>query len=409
MKRLVRYSLLSAFLSVSSMALTQLPSFAYTVDKVNHVVNVQPGSSPSATTSEVRGAVAYLTSRADKDTLWTLKFAPGKYIMTLQVTSSGLKNTILSSDPAAPAQIIKVAGWDSATSSEYLMKFSYANKVQLNGFEFYGQTSFANGPTAYWPDQGVYFGSSNVVKIDSNKFYNFGNSALRVVTDQRDPVAGVNSFKTLVSNNLFNNVYQTATTSTDKLHGGTAMSTWINNTFVNLRGSVKFASRTPGATTIEFLNNTINGGDHYGLEIDNYQNFTIKGNILQNIKQYGMTIYTNGDGNLMSRGFPWGDNFNISNNSLTNIPYGIRFDHRAFWDGTQNIPKNLVIDGNTFTKITNTTSYTPVIQVTGGAVNGVQITNNKMSQITNKKYYSVIQGSTNLNILNNTVDGSLIK
>jgi len=409
MQKLLRKPVLFSVLAASTLALAQLPSFAYTVDKTNHVVNVTPGTSPSATTTDLRNALGYLTNRADKDVLWTMKFAPGKYVLSAQVMATGLKNTILSSDPNAPAQLIKVAGWDSATSAEYLLYFRMANKVQLNGFEFYGQTSFASNSTAYWPDQGVYFGSGNIVKVDSNKFYNFGNSALRIVTDQRDPVAGVNSFKTQVSNNLFNNIYQTATTSTDSIHGGTALSTWSNNTYVNLRGSAKFASRTPGAQTIEFINNTINGGDHYGLEIDNYNDFKIQGNVFQNIKQYAMTIYTNGGAGLMKSGFPWGDNFNISNNTINNVAYAIRYDHSKFWDGTQNVPKNLVISGNKISNVTNTTSYTPVILVSGGVVNGLQVTNNTLSKITNKKFYSIINGCTNLSITGNTMDGTAVK
>lgn len=400
-RKSIRYSLLSAF----SLLLVQLPSFAYQVDKTNHSVSVSPGTSPAATTSDLRSAMSFLTNRADKDVLWTMNFAPGKYVLTGQITSSGLQNTILKSDPQAPAQLIKMDGWDSATSSEYLMSFRLANKVQLLGFEFYGQTSFANNNNPVWPDQGVYVGSCNIVKVDGNKFFNFGNAALRVVTDARDPVAGVNSFKTQVSNNTFNNIYQTATTSTDKIHGGTAQSTWSNNKFYNLRGSIKFASRTPGAKTIEFVNNTVNGGDHFGLEIDNYNDFTIKGNTFQNIKQYAMTIYTNGSADIMAKGFSWGDNFTIANNTIQNVAYAIRYAHNAFWDGTQNVPQNLVIDGNTISTVTNTTSYVPVIQVAGGIVNGAKITNNKMSGIINKKYISVQQGSTNVIITDNNVDG----
>jgi hypothetical protein len=401
----MKKSFRSALLCASSLAMAQLPSFAYQLDTPNHVVNISPSATPAATTSDVRSAVSFLTKRTDKDVLWTLKFAPGKYILTAQVSSTGLQNTILSSNPKAPAQIMKVDGWNSASSAEYLLSFRMANKVQLNGFEFYGQTKFTSDSNPVWPDQGVYFGSGNIVKVDSNKFYNFGNAALRVVTDAQDPVAGVNSFKTQVSNNTFNNIYQTATTSIDKIHGGTAQSTWNNNSFYNVRGSIKFASRTPGAEKVEFTNNTVNGGDHYGLEIDNYKDFTIKGNTFQNLKQYAMTIYTNGDGNLMSKGFAWGDNFNIANNTIQNVGYAIRYAHNAFWDGTQNIPKNLVIDSNTISSVTNTTSYTPVISVTGGIVDGVQITNNKMSGIINKKYFGVQQGCTNVSILNNLADG----
>lgn len=403
MQKSFRHSLV---VTAFSLLLTQVPSFAYQLDSANHVLNVTPSATPAATTQDLRSALSYLTKRPDKDTTWTMKFAPGKYVLAAQVSSAGLQNTILSSNPEAPAQLIKVNGWDSATSAEYLLSFKMANKIQLLGFEFYGQTDFANSSDSYWPDQGVYLGSCNIVKVDGNKFNNFGNAALRVVTDAHDPVVGVNSFKTLVSNNTFNNIYQTATTATDKLHGGTAQSSWINNTFYNLRGSIKFASRTPGAEKIEFLNNKVNGGDHYGLEIDNYNDFTIKGNTFQNIKQHAMTIYTNGSGALMSKGFPWGDNFTISNNNINNVGYGVRYAHNAFWDGTQNIPKNIIIDSNTFSSVTNTTSYTPVISVTGGIVDGLQVTNNKMSGITNKKYIAVQAGSTNVSVLNNVVDGT---
>jgi len=397
-------SLCVPVLSFVSLLLCQLPSFAYQVDSANRILSVSPGTTPAATTTDLRNAMSYLVNRADKESLWTMKFAPGKYVLSGQVRASNLKNTVLSSSPSEPAQLIKAPTWDDNTSGEYILYFPMANKVQLLGFEFYGHTDFANGNTPDWGDQGVYFGSGNVVKVDSNKFYNFGNAALRVVTDARDPVPGVNSFKTQVSNNLFNNVYQTATTSIDKIHGGTAMSTWKNNTFYNLRGSIKFASRTTGANTIEFVNNMINGADHFGLEINNYSDFKIQGNTFQNIKEYAMTIYTNGDESIMNGGFAWGDNFNISNNTIQNVQFAIRYAHNAFYDGFQNVPKNLVIDNNTISNVTGL-SNTPVVNVVGGIVDGVQLTNNKMSAIASKRYFNVIAGSTNVSILNNIVDG----
>lgn len=406
LRKSFRYSLLS----LCSLALCQLPSFAYQTDTAARTVTVSPSSSPAANTTELRNAFNYLVNRSDKTTPWTLQFKPGKYTLSAQITVSGLQNTIITStDTSNPAKLVKMDGWNSASSAEYLLSIRMGKKVQLLNMEFYGQTSFANGPNPYWPDQGVYFGSCDTVKIDGNKFYNFGNTALRVVTDNRDPVPGVNSFRTLVNNNTFNNIYQTATTSTDNIHGGTALATWSNNTYLNLRGSVKFASRTPGAQSIEFTGNTINGGDHYGLEIDNYTDFKIQNNTLQNIKEYAMTIYTNGSGDVMKSGFPWGDNFNISGNTLTNVGSGIRFDHRAFWDGSQNIPKNLVIDNNTIKQVTTTASYIPVITITGSVVNGVQVTNNKMSAIANKKYINIQSGSTNVNTSGNTADGAAIK
>jgi len=43
--------------------------------------------------------------------------------------------------------------------------------------------------------------------------------------------------------------------------------------------------------------------------------------------------------------------------------------------------------------------------VINGKVNGVKITNNKLSAIASKTYIVVSQGSTNVSILSNLVDG----
>ena len=282
--------------SISILLLSEFifyPVYAYELNKTNFTVTVSSSSDNVATTQDLQKALTYLTNRSDTDNQWTLKLSSEKYFLTRQVSSSGLKNTVItSSDITKPAQLIKDAGWDSAKSGEYLLNLRMCSKLNIISLEFYGQNDFSKSLDGVWPDQGVYIGSCNVVKLDSNKFYNFGNAALRVVTDTRDPVKGVNSFKTHVTHNSFNNFYQTATTSTDTIHGGTAQSTWDNNTFANVRGSIKFASRTPGAKQIDFLNNTINGGDHFGLEINNYSDFSIKGNTFKNIKDVALNIYT---------------------------------------------------------------------------------------------------------------------
>ncbi len=379
----------------SVLVLQASAALAYETDAVNHVVTLTPNTDMNKTTTDMRNALGFLVKRPDKTTQWTLKLNPGQYVLSGQVTTNGLQNTIITSaDLTHPAQLLKKPGWDSATSAEYLLFNSMCQNVQLIGLEFYGQTSFAANADPYWPDQGVYFGSCNVVKVDSNKFFNFGNAALRVATWERDPIAGVDSFKTMVSNNLFNNIYQTSTTVQDNIHGGTNASTWLNNTFVNLRGSVKFASRTGGAGNIEFFNNVINGGDHFGLEINNYSKFNLRGNRISNIKSVAMNIYTGG-----TVDFPWGDNFTIANNIIDTVGRGIRYEHNPDY-----VPQNLVIDSNTLSNV-NDVPNIPAIWVTNGNVNGVSITKNKLSNITNKKYIGVSTGSTNVSILDNTLDG----
>ncbi len=394
--------------------------FAFTKDTVNHRIQVQVGSNPTLTTTEILNALTFLANRSDKDVQWTAEFASGLYTMATQVNVTNLENVILLSDAYHPARFFKSPDWyknsedpNALQPPEYLFIFRMAKNVVLEGFEFHGVTDFKNNVDPVWKDQGVYFGSGNGITVQNNKFYNFGNTALRVVTDAKDPttdesgkIIGVNSFNTTVRGNLFNNIYQTATTATDQNHGGTALALWTENTYELVRGSVKFASRTTGARGIKFTNNVIRGGDHFGLEIDNYSDFVISGNIIENIKSNAINIYTAGNGDIMKSGFAWGDSFTISGNTLKNVGDSIRFDHRPFWDGKQNIPKNLVIDGNIINGVTASNQGTPTINVQGGAFDGLRITRNKLTNISNTNYFSAPPpGSTNVLIAGNAVNG----
>jgi hypothetical protein len=280
-----------------------------------------------------------------------------------------------------------------------------SKNVKVRGFEFYGHTSFQDSINPVWSDQGIYFGSCNNITVDNNKFYNFGNCALRVTTSEADPVKGVNSFNTRVTNNTFNNIYQIATTSNDMVHGATASYTLSSNTFVNLRGSVKFASRTEGAQDIHVLNNTINGGDHFGLEIDNYNNFEIRGNTIENIKSVAINIYTAGDKTTIAKGFPWGNNFTIADNIIKSCGRGIRFSHEPFYDGYQYVPHTLVVDNNNLSTLKEPNKDVAAIQIIRGKIDGVNLTKNTMASIASKKYISLEQGCTNVSEAGNIADG----
>jgi hypothetical protein len=145
----------------------------------------------------------------------------------------------------------------------------------------------------------------------------------------------------------------------------------------------------------------VNGGDHFGLEINNYTDFKLWNNTIQNIKEVAMNIYT---ANVPNQ-FAWGDNFSIKNNIINNVGRGIRYSHDPYSSGYQNVPKNITVDGNTLSNVHDPLNSVPAIWITGGIANGVTVTNNKLSSISNKKYIGVQQGSTNVSILNNTVDG----
>lgn len=384
---------------IVASSLGSAPAWAYQIDQNKHIITVSPTGDY---TTDARKALAYLLQRKDKDTLWTFRFNPGKYYMSRPLYGVGLKNVQFISNPDNPAMLIK---GDNFTESEYLIYLRMSEKIAVKGFEFFGRTQFKSNNNPVWPDQGLFFGSCRNVLIDNNHFYNFGNAALRVTTSEKDPVKGVNSFDTTVSNNTFNNIYQISTTSNDEVHGATARYWLKNNTIVNLRGSVKFASRTPGAQDVHILNNNINGSEHYGLEIDNYDNMEIVGNTLQNIKGIAVNIYTNP---RVPKGFNWGDNFNISNNRINNVRRGIRFSPDPSANGYKPVPKNLVISSNTLTGITETDKFVPVISVVNGVVDGVKVTGNTMSSVKNQKFIGIAKGCTNITQNNNKGEGKAL-
>ena len=374
-------------------------SWAYSLNEARHMITISPTGDYN---QDARKALAYLVNRSDTNTPWTLQFNPGKYVLSLPLYCVGLKNVNIIANPANPAKLIKGPDFNQA---EYIFYTRMSSNVKLQGFEFYGKTSFQNNVNPVWPDQGVFFGSCRNVTVDQNKFFNFGNAALRVTTSEVDPTPGVNSFDTAVTNNYFNNIYQVSTTSNDKIHGGTHGYRMEKNTFVNLRGSVKFASRTPGAGDVHIVDNVFNGGDHFGLEIDNYNDMEIRGNQFLNIKSVAINIYTAGDQGKITQGFPWGNNFTITDNTIKNSGRGIRFCASPFYDGTPVTPNHLVIDNNNLSTIEDPNRDVAAIAVMKGKVNAVQITRNQMRAIQSKNYISLTPGSTQITASGNTAEG----
>ncbi|HEY9687747.1 MAG TPA: right-handed parallel beta-helix repeat-containing protein [Coleofasciculaceae cyanobacterium] len=368
---------------------------AYSLDAANHKITVSPTGDY---TKDIRSAISYLVNRSDKSTKWTLNFNPGKYSLYAPMYSVGLQNVDLISDPANPAVLVKGPNF---SGNEYIFFTRMSSNITMRGLTFYGKTTFASDNNPVWPDQGVYFGSSRYITVDNNKFYNIGNAALRVTTDNADPVAGVNSFDTKVTNNTFNNVYQVSTTSNDQIHGATARYLFEGNTLTNLHASLKFATRTTGAKDVWIRNNNINGSDIYGIEMDNYSNFEVTGNTFQNIKSVAVTMYTNP---RAPKGFQWGDNITFKGNTFKNVNRGIRFSNDPFEDGYVAVPKNLVFDNNTFTGVTTTSTSYPTISLLNRKIDGVKINYNKFNQIANKKYIGT-GPAVNVTQLGNMVDG----
>lgn len=374
-------------------------AMAYDIDKSNHEIVISPKGDYTA---DARNALQYLLKRPDQDTLWVMRFQPGKYYLTLPMYSVGLRNVNIISNPDNPARLIKSPDF---TGSEYLFFTRMSKNVKFYGFELYGRTNFQNSKGPVWGDQGLYFGSCNTIAVTRNKFYNFGDAALRVTTAEADPVRGVNSYNTVVNNNYFNNIYQISTSSNDTIHGATSAYRLQENTFVNLRGSVKFASRTEGAKDVRVISNTFNGGDHYGLEIDNYNNFEIRGNTFENIKDVAINIYTATDANRVKKGFNWGDSYTISDNVIAYSGRGIRYSHEAFSDGHQYVPSKLVISNNKLSYIKEPRKNFPAIGILHGRINGLNLVNNQMKSISSKNYLNIFPGCMNVVDTGNIAEG----
>jgi hypothetical protein len=371
----------------------------YTVDQRNKIVTVSPNVKD--VTGAVNSALAYLINRPDKNVRWTLKFLPGKYVLTKHMYADKLENVSLVSDRTNPAVMIK----SPTAQGEYLYYSRFSKNVSLTGFKFYGKTDFKNSLDPVWPDQGLYFGSCNGITLDRNNFYNFGNAALRVTTTESDPVRGVNSFNTTVTNNYFNNVYQISTTSNDEIHGATANYVFQSNTVNNLRGSVKFASRTAGARNVKVLGNVISGGDHYGLEIDNYSDFEISGNRIENIKEYAINVYTNP---RAPKGFVWGNNFFIKSNTISNVGRGIRFSPEPYADGYTFVPTNVAIENNVLSGVRDGNTSIPAISIINGKVNTLRIVGNKMTGVASRNYIRIVPGSTGVTLAGNYAENTLL-
>lgn len=375
-------------------------ALAYQIDHEHHILTISPQADPEATTQEIRAAADYLLKRPDQNTHWYWEFQPGAYYLSSQIRIMGLKDVELLSHPNNPAQLFKALSWNNKVSGEYLMVFLMGKRIGMSGFELYGQTSFASGPNPNWGDQGILFGSCNTVLVEENRFFNFGNAALRVTTVEHDPVPGVHSFNTSVLHNTFTNIYQISTTSNDRIHGATANYVLDGNTFIYLRGSVKFASRTAGAEDVHIVNNVIEKGDHYGLEINNFDKVDIRGNRFQDIDSVAINIYT-ASGNIVPKGFSWGNHYTIADNIIERVGRGIRFAATPFQDGFRNTPQNLIIRNNVLSEVREPDPHIPAIWVTGGKVDGVQITDNKLMGIANKKFIDLAPGSTHASITEN--------
>jgi hypothetical protein len=374
---------------------------AYTIDSQARIITLKP-SEDAAT--QINNVLLYLNQRPDQGNVWTVRFEPGRYLLNKSIRLDRLQNVSLVSDRQNPAILRK----DPATfKNEYLFYTRFSKNVSVSGFDIYGLSVefkpelYATSSNPIWHDQGLYFGSCNGVLVQENRFFNFGNAALRITTTESDPVRGVNSFNSTVLRNYFRNVYQVTTTSNDTIHGGTSNYYFMGNTFDELRGSLKFASRTTGATDVRVHFNSIRSGNTDGIEIVGYNNLELYKNKIQNVARHAINCYSNG---RSGSGFQWGDNIHFISNEISGANWGLRFSADAFSDGYHPSPGNIRIEKNLFNNITGPS---PAIALSNGTFQAPTIKDNQLNNIISKKYISA-GNSINPKIENNLGDNKAL-
>jgi hypothetical protein len=393
---------LSTPLAPSPKALAATTAPLYSLDAKSHLITIHPIGDAS---TQINSAFSYLTNRADQDTLWTMKFDGGNYYLNRQIGANYLNNVTLLSDRNNPAILIK----SQSFQNEYLFYTRFSKNVAIKNFDFYGLSrvynpnNYTSDPNAsVWRDQGLYFGSSNGVVVNMNRFFSFGNAAIRITTTERDPIPGVNSFNSEVTQNYFNNVFQVTTTSNDTIHGGSSNYLFQGNTFDDLRGSIKFASRTGGASNVYIRFNTIRSSNTDGIEIAGYTNMDVYKNVFQNIARNAINCYSN---DRSVNGFQWGDNITFRNNIVKNTGGGFRFSADASGNGFQPVPRNVAFTDNDFSDLTGSA---PAITLLNSPFPGLKITNNKFSNIPSKSYFYIQQKSSDMTISNNLANNQLL-
>lgn len=393
--------LLSATFLIVPDAVARMTLDGYELYEKDKVIFINNDVIDASTT--INAALKYLSNRPDKTTWWTIYFAGGKYLLSHPLVADGLQHVSMASQPGNPAMLIK----PTTSNYEYMLYCRYCSNFSFQGFSVYGKTASydpaieTNTRHPNWGDQGLFFASANKIEVSNNRFFDFGNAALRVTTYSHDPVKNVNSFNSVVTNNYFQNIFQVTTTSDSYDHGGSANFFFVNNVASNLHGSIKFASRTPGATNVQIKNNTIDSSTMGGFEISSYDNVDMSYNRLTNIARYAINCYTN---DRTNKGFNWGDDLRIRNNIIDGAGRGIRINPGLYSDGFRPVPRKVAITDNT---ISNLRGDAPAVAVFGGVIQGLDISNNKLNKIASGRYFDVQPGSTDVTITGNIVDNEL--
>ncbi|MDO6527245.1 glycosyl hydrolase family 28-related protein [Motilimonas sp. 1_MG-2023] len=203
--------------------------------------------------------------------------------------------------------------------------------------------------TATWNHHGLYLGSASDAIIRQNTFFGFGDACLRVTTSPYHDIGGVHSNNVLVSNNLFEQCTQISSTIKKDEFGSVNNLEFSDNTFKNMRGPLKLATRQP-AFGLKILRNKFINGYYDAINIIGYSDVEVKNNIIKDYPNgYFLNMRPNSESNITVEI----KNINISENAIVNTGKGLRIQPLDL--GDELIPmSNVKVERNYFenTRIT---------------------------------------------------------
>lgn len=333
------------------------------------------------------------------------QFPPNQTFPTVGATQTFRMGTWI--DPAyinmkfeimgSPGTILKKK---STFSGNQMLGFFTNTNIYVHDLEMWGKTygfEILKDPAIVPGDDGIRVQGSAGLTVERCVFRNFGDSALKLnsstfwvgARSTSFPNAGVYDNAITVRNCTFRDVYQLSTTvSNDDYQGGTKDVWYIENEFVNIGGSVKFANRAPGAANVYLSKNVVRNCGRHAFELDSYSNYVVTDNTMENCKAFGVQVIAN---NLQPIGFRF-DNLEISNNliiagALTASGGGGIFistdlyPDNTFWDF-----KGLKIVGNRIQDFTTTCSP---IRIDGGSFLNALIADNEITNCSTARAFSM--------------------
>jgi|GEM_PF-2616956 len=364
-------------------------------------INVQDISGVTVDNSSDDDGAALDTYLTANPTNQVVYFPKGTYEFKTSLFVDDVQNVKFECEPGAI--IKKNAALDPVTVGEYLMVFRDGRDIEVSGCRFEGLTSSTTANN--FGEQGILCASCIGFYVHHNKFYNFGDAAVRSTTGTRSG-ASADAVNTWILNNYFYNISQVTTTPAGTPVAGTGKggttNFWVaNNVFDNLKGSVKACTRYPvyGAFILNnIINNSTALSTSTGVELCSYRMVVVDGNIITGSQSWAINDYTNGESSLNK--FDWYDH-KIVNNMIYDVARGIRVSNAAYTgDSLSSDTSGIVVANNTMRGVTG--SGTVGITLVNGTFHGSSVHDNQMTGMTSG-LYMIIPGS-GVNSSNNVQD-----